>query len=60
MYVKGRFLNFSMEVHELKQASKLKLEMFSDPTKKHTKSTRGLGIEQSGNRKLTSHDKEKL
>ena len=35
----------------LKQACKLKLEMFSD-NKKHTNSIRGLGIEQSGNTKL--------
>ena len=39
-----------MGVLLLKQASKLKLEMFSD-NKKHTNSTRGLGIEQSGNTK---------
>lgn len=39
-----------MGVLVLKQASKLKLEMFSD-NKKHTDSTRGLGIEQNGNTK---------
>ena len=39
-----------MGVLLLKQVSKLKLEMFSD-NKKHTSSTRGLGIEQRGNTK---------
>ena len=40
-----------MGILVLKQACKLKLEMFSD-NKKHTNSIRGLGIEQSGKTKL--------